>query len=356
MTDGDVNLALAYPPHKHSWTICECGATKSQARDDRGRAWAALYDSGLTVDEVAAQTEFSYFTVYHAIREWTTLRQGRPRGSSRRPSRAPRPDRIAEFETWKAAYETDETTSIPKLATQFGVSVSTIHRGLLRVETKMRTGSSIDVVRDEEARRLVVDEGLTLEQAGQRLGITRERVRQIVVKRFGIIPGPLRKARAAARMEAERNKPSICSFCGAEYKRGHKEWTEHYRSAHPHAKIKPENAEKYLAMVADYDAGLKQREIMAKWNCRPTLVYRALAYVGREHSRRNSSRLPSRAASLARKKAIIADLKTKTMFSREIAEKHGVSDALVRMIGKEHGVGMSISEAMKMRHARAKAS
>jgi hypothetical protein len=245
MTDGDVNLALAYPPHKHRWTICECGMRK-------------------------------------------------------------------------------------------------------------RSANSL-VERNEEARRLIVDEGLTLEAVGKALGITRARVWQIT-NRMGIKVGVLHKARTAARMEAERNKPSICSFCSGEYKRGRREFDEHYRSAHPHAKIKPEDIEKYLAMVADYDAGLTNYEIMAKYNCQPTLVYRALAYVGREHNRRNSSRLPTMAESKARQEAIIADLKTKTMFAYEIAEKYGVSTGLIHFIAKKYDVGMSLSEAIKMRYARAKAS
>jgi transposase len=62
------------------------------------------------------------------------------------------------------------------------------------------------------------------------------------------------------------------------------------------------------------------------------------------------------AESKARQEAIIADLKTKTMFAYEIAEKYGVSTGLIHLIAKKYDVGMSPSEAIKMRYARAKAS
>lgn len=289
MTDGSVNTTLAYR-HIHHWVCADCGDEKVVARPR------------LTIG---------------------------PPGL-----RGPSPAVHAQREAWRDVYLSDPNATIKSIAEQFGVKLSTVYSGLRALKTPMRTSRRGDTDRVEVIRRPLIDERLTLEEVGQRLGISRERVRQISKRHIGISTRALRTAETAAK----RAQWPHCRICDEEYPKGHAARAAHYRAVHPNAKVTPEAREKYLAVVADYDAGMKNDEIMAKYACSASLIYRALKYLGRTHDRVQTGRAGTLAESYARHDAIAADLASTGLTNLAIAEKYGVSDSLVHQINQKRHI------------------
>jgi uncharacterized protein (DUF433 family) len=186
--------------------------------------------------------------------------------------------------------------------------------------------------------------GETLEAIGNDYGVSRERVRQVLVK-MGVDTKAIIRERAERRV-AERPTERLCHLgCGQmlplDGQRGEmfskETWYAHRRANHPW--IKPADAAKHEAVVADYDTGMKQKDLTAKYHCAPSLVYRALRYAGRGPSKRpTASRLPKIAQSKERQEAIAADLRETDLTLDAIAARHHVSHALIYQLNKRFGV------------------
>ena len=260
-------------------------------------------------------------------------------GTERAPYQGGRP-KTDRHETWKAAYDAGESIEAIALATnrRYG-TVRDVLRRLgaslpdRRGQWSRRAGSA-DPARDEEVRRLAVDEHLTYSDVGLRLGITRERVRQVLAKRFGIDTHALTLASNEARRAARPPVIITCRFCGTGYVQG--TYTAHRRAAGSGHKRPTETAARGARIVADYQAGMLVVDIMSKYGVAASRIMRDLEYAG-VPTRRPRTSLPTRAQSRARKDAIAAAIASGRR-RVDIARTFGVSDAWVGLIAKERGL------------------
>lgn len=307
--EGDVNVALAYG-HEHSWV--------EHRRILIERTCSSCGDTSVSTVAVPYEKPRSM------------------RASAPTKRRGPVSDNAEKFAEWKAAYLADPHTTIQSLADRFGATFGQMAYGLRGVTSAKRRvvqqAGPKDPARVEAIRAMLIDERLTLEQAGARLGITRERVRQIAKQHLGIKSSTFRHEDTLIRA-AGRTK--TCWFCDEQFPAAtsfHDHWHEK-----GHTKISPEDHAKYLEVVVDYDAGLRLIDLTTKYRCTPTMIYRALRYVGREHNRRHSARLSTMAESHARYEAIAEDLRSTDMALEAIGRKHGVSGSLVDLVNKKYG-------------------
>lgn len=166
----------------------------------------------------------------------------------------------------------------------------------------------------------LMEDGGTLRSVGEEFGITRERVRQILVKvgytnRYNWV---------------KSKKPRTCPLCGDTYIGV--TFQQHARDAahsgHPVAYAR------YEAIGADYRAGMLLKDLMEKYHCKQPTIYRA---VRRLH-------LPTRRPQTAHRSYMTKtdwnDILTlsETMTDAEIGKRYGVSNTRISQI--RHGAGM----------------
>ena len=190
-----------------------------------------------------------------------------------------------------------------------------------------------DPSRTAEMIRLLEHEGLTYDQVGQKFGVTRQRVHQLVV-REGFSIKDVRQAEKEAWLDEE----VMCSRCHQLIRRRDK--GEHSRKGnHARMKLRPASQmARDLELVADYDSGMKVKDIMAKHHVSATTITHALWWMERVPDRRPRKRLPSLPAAWIRKADILADYQAEELTLREIAAKHDCSPAWVELIAHQAGV------------------
>jgi len=138
------------------------------------------YTQGLAAREVAASLDLSIQQVYEVLRFAGVNR--RPPGSH--PTRS-RDKQVARLYV-------EEGLSLEEAGARFGLTPERVRQILERAGVRRRDGGASlspeeEVQRDQEIVRLYVEEGLSLEKAGARLGLTSERVRQKLERR-GVSP------------------------------------------------------------------------------------------------------------------------------------------------------------------------
>lgn len=126
------------------------------------------------------------------------------------------------------------------------------------------------------AYNLVVTLGLTLEEAGREMGITRERVRQILA-RDGVLTREVRKQQLKEKRKRQTpRKPKLCTECGQRYI----DWPEHQRE-NPHYfgpnRISPETR---AAIIADRKAGYTYPDIKARTGISRSSIFTILSKAG----------------------------------------------------------------------------
>lgn len=246
-------------------------------------------------------------------------------------ARGPHSGNAERWAAWREAYESDPRSSVTSLAAQFGVTYGKMVYGLRRAGTTLHQGRPQRPEGDTRAADMLAmaREHKTFTEIGLKHGVTRERVRQILQK-AGATKDDLHQL-VAARPTKKDATERPCPICGEMIALDHgASYRAHRKAKHPW--ITPENAAKYVAMAADYEAGMKERDIKTKYHCTAGLIYRALRYVGKTHNRRNSGRSRSLVESRARMDRIAEDLAMTTLKAGDIAEKHGVSASLVNRI------------------------
>jgi len=189
--------------------------------------------------------------------------------------------------------------------------------------------------------------GATLEECGQKWGITRERVRQILLKEAGVVAGEIRTARMT-RLRAMMG-PRLCPYCKKPYQTndGHFSRGNHRFSARQENRT-PAHIAEDANIAADYDAGLTYDAIVAKYDVDNPRITRALRWNGLEPDRRIAQRkLRTRRQQYARWDAIVTDWQTETLLNEEIAAKHEVSSALVGLILRKRGLNLTRGDAQR---------
>lgn len=326
--------------HRHEWAICECGASRSE------KVWAALYLSGKSARQIAADAQVNLWAVYKALRPLGILRPyGRPRLDE---PRLPLP-RLAEYETWKAAYLADARPSIADLAERFGVTFGSMQNGLRKAGTSFRPNRPNRSERDAEIIRLRVEEKLTYAEIGERYGITRERARQVLAQTFD-------KEELHALVLARTDHPThtTCDRCGEQYEigKGREHWAP---GRHLGARFGMfSDLAKWRAIADDYaDPTIKVSAIKAKWDIDASTLGRIHRHFSIPLRRPDVGRkTKTNAEALARKDAIAADVAAAALTRQEIADRHGCSERWVSIIAKQRGLSLTRSDAMRLRWQR----
>lgn len=184
--------------------------------------------------------------------------------------------------------------------------------------------------RDAEIVRLRTEEHLTYKQIGERYGISRERVRQ-VLRRAGVDTRQSLHERWL--VVAKSYQPPCCPRCHEPY--GDETWLEHRSRAHP--TMRPEWTARDKAIAADYAAGMRVEDIRAKHRCQPSAITRAITRQGVPFRRPNGHFLKTAAEVQARKEAIVADLRAGVR-RKDIAAKYGISEAWVYQVARQNGL------------------
>lgn len=199
----------------------------------------------------------------------------------------------------------------------------------------------------------MIQQGATLEQLGEVFGLTRERVRQILVKANREMPIVGRAERRRSALEAYQNAEMVCSSCGetfirkdvrTHYRKGTHRWK---RNLH---KRKPEEIARDAAIVADYDAGMVVNQIMEKHDLpAPTYIYRALKWNGRTNNRRATARRRNKEAVAQLKQWVVEEWRRDEMLTSEIADKFSISTAWVDLILDEARAKGTRADTIKRR-------
>lgn len=182
----------------------------------------------------------------------------------------------------------------------------------------------------------LITAGETLEAAGQKYGITRERVRQLL-RTVGIEASKVRQAR----YDRIAAIPLTCRFCGKEYLAADK--TSHFARGNHRFMVRQRSPEQIVqdrAIIVDYEAGMLTRDILAKHKVAATRITRAFEWEGKPMPNRvRSNMLPTRAESQVRMMAMARDYAA-GQTSRVIARKYDVSPGMVTIACKFAGVPM----------------
>jgi len=189
--------------------------------------------------------------------------------------------------------------------------------------------------------------GATLEECGQKWGITRERVRQILLKEASVVAGEIRTARMT-RLRAMMG-PRLCPYCKKPYQTndGHFSRGNHRLSVRQENRT-PAHIAEDASIAADYDAGLTYDAIVAKYDVDGPRITRALRWNGLEPNRKVAKRrLRTRRQQYARWDAVIADWQTETMMNEEIAAKHNISGSMIGLILQSRGLTQSRGDAQR---------
>lgn len=264
------------------------------------KAWARMYASGMSLGEITVKTGIGRSAVNRGVRRWTTIR---PTGGARKAG-----------------------------------------TGLRHKYIRTR-----DPERAEKMRVMYCEQGMTLQAIGDQYGLTRERVHQIL-RGNGIDTTAVRGERAEA-AEARRieRKTKTCPTCG-ERVPPFQQRTHRRDAGHPpRYGTRTDMGLRYGEIVFDYEAGMLDRDIMAKYGITQSAISRALISRGLRRHRRSINRLPTMAESRARMDAIVADYQAEELLAEEIGIKHGVSEAMVSLVLRNRGVARNSSEGLKRR-------
>jgi transposase len=307
-------------------TCTECGVVELHS-DHAGRLKGAKAGSDFGGAKIGQGTN-------PRLAKLVVTPKGRRRGS---------PPEIAKRNAeWKAYYESGQ--SVAAISTLYEVPETRVRDGLRVIGTKMthrshpRQQGNSDADRAAEMLRLRAEEFWTYEQIGEKYGVSRERVRQILVA-TGVDTKELLHRKSLATGAAYQ--PRTCAICGnplplrAELDAGTGEsWSSHVNRLHHRLmnlgkRSTPEENAKRAAIVVDYLAGMREKDIRAKYGVTATTVTYALLQSGLT---RNRSDRPKRMATLAESRAraalMVADVRS-GMTQTAVARKYGVSDSRV---------------------------
>lgn len=259
-------------------------------------AIVARYKLGENAIQLADEFGVSYETIYRIASAHGIKPGGRPRG--------PKPKGFEKYPAIAEAYEAGET--LLGCSAKFGVGVPVVQRALLAHNVTVRTkGSGAQLVNSgvggaERIASIMAmrAEGKSLEQIGAVLNVTRERVRQLVV-RAGLSDEFAKRPRSAEQLAILREYADGLNLNATAEKLGVstgmvKKWLIQESIAirpspkFPRRNVKTtENAERAAAL---YRKGLKGREIAETLGLNaPEQIYRLLAMSGVKPTRKPGS-------------------------------------------------------------------
>lgn len=195
-------------------------------------------------------------------------------------------------------------------------------------------------------KRIVIDKQIASHVADE-FGLSRERIRQIMVKEFGIHPDAFRKQRAEVR-KAQR-VVKLCAVCGEDFTI--EGWAAHRKRLRHFGYEGEFYRERDRQIAADYQAGMRLDDLENKYNRDASVIYKSLDRLGIPRRAPNRGRKTKSRLEAAALRAAVAEATARGVSASKIADIFGVTSSFVQKIRQEQR-GRNLSHAERSNASR----